>query len=640
MKNKYLNMLILFIVFSLFLAGCGGKKPKASNGQTHESTPASETTAGTTENPDPSISPTDETTTEPSDSTSTPNTSTPGKTSSKPSGTTGSPSKSPSPSASTPTPPPFQTPEGISWPKGQALPHFASPAETLDTLLIQTLNYDERITFTALQGLINRERPRIYLLDSGADEGTYTWANTSTVNLRNRKNYTNSTKYDLIVKYAGELDGVILYSTERSLHYRNLAATIAGLENAIPVTQEVYDKIKEKGVNLKVVADITNLTHTSATSIYNYLYDNYWARCEKRIILSATPENVNDLHGTRDVQVAVGAAVVWLDCRNSGQKQVFEKFLSDMTPGEAVILGWYTTERSGVTTGTKHGIGTVPSNFFISGTVYGGQEHKIQIPEAPAKPKLENKVYITIYISDGDNIQYNQRYMRKLWDQTLSVRRNNNVPMNWTIAPALVDIAPGIINYYYTTATDNDCFVVGPSGMGYIMPYNTLDEKGASGGEHISRANKAKLDAYVKLTNDYMKKAGLRVITVWDNLTSWQRQSYSSNGPDILGVTVQRFGNHGNVSGGVVNNMFFDRLLAAYGGDYNGMKNTLSNQINNWNGNSPKFVSYQVSVWGNVKPNNIIDMYKELKQTYGDKFEFVRADHYFELYYEANGITR
>ena len=211
------------------------------------------------------------------------------------------------------------------------------------------------------------------------------------------------------------------------------------------------------------------------------------------------------MHGTRDVQVAVGAAVVWLTAKLR-TKQVFEKFLSDMTPGEAVVLGWYTTERSGVTTGTKHGIGTVPSNFFISGTVYGGQEHKIQIPEAPAKPKLENKVYITIYISDGDNIQYNQRYMRKLWDQTLNVRRSNNVPMNWTIAPALVDIAPGIINYYYTTATDNDCFVVGPSGMGYIMPYNTWSEVGASVGEHISQENKAKLDAYVKLTNDYMKK--------------------------------------------------------------------------------------------------------------------------------------
>ena len=51
------------------------------------------------------------------------------------------------------------------------------------------------------------------------------------------------------------------------------------------------------------------------------------------------------------------------------------------------------------------------------------------------------------------------------------------------------------------------------------------------------------------------------------------------------------------MSGGVVNNMFFDRLLAAYGGNYNDMKNTLSNEINNWNGNSPKFVSYQVSVW-------------------------------------------
>lgn len=71
--------------------------------------------------------------------------------------------------------------EGISWPKGQALPTFATPAPVLDCLEVQALTGDEPITFSALQGLVNRQQPRIYLVDARAGEGPDTWADTATV---------------------------------------------------------------------------------------------------------------------------------------------------------------------------------------------------------------------------------------------------------------------------------------------------------------------------------------------------------------------------------------------------------------------------------------------------------------------------
>src|SRR5512142_2986339 len=70
--------------------------------------------------------------------------------------------------------------EGISWPKGQALPTFATPAPVLDCIEVQALMNDEQITFSALEGQVNRKQPRICLLDARAGEGRDTWANTPT----------------------------------------------------------------------------------------------------------------------------------------------------------------------------------------------------------------------------------------------------------------------------------------------------------------------------------------------------------------------------------------------------------------------------------------------------------------------------
>lgn len=535
--------------------------------------------------------------------------------------------------------PPVEVPEeGISWPEGQALPVFATPMPEIDAIEVQSLNKDEQLTFSALQGHVNRKRPRIWLLDARSGEGRDTWQDTATVAATTRKLYERSSKYQLVAKYADEIRGVVLYDTTLSPHYRNLAGTLAGVERALPVTREVFGKMKDAGIRAEVVADLTGMEFTTPLEIYGYLHERIWPRCEKRVIVSAKPhddQGGGDYHHTRDIAAACGAAVVWLDCRREDERDLMRKFFRGMKAGSAVALGWYSSERSGITTASEFGIGTLPADHFVSASVLSGSDHRIRIPVVPPMPPLENKVYVAIFISDGDNIQYTQHAMRQIWDRHAGDR--GKVPLNWTIAPGLVDIAPGILNYYYTTATPKDCFVTGPSGMGYLMPVNTLTEPGAPIGEFTK--DPERMDGYARLTEIYLHRSGLRVATIWDNASPAQRASYERHCRQLYGATVQNFRDVPSVAGSVENGRLpFEKLVIPYAGTYEHISRSLNRELRRWDGRSPAFLAYQVDIWGEMKPQRIVQLHEELSRRYEGNVEFVRADHYFNLRSKAEKL--
>jgi hypothetical protein len=267
----------------------------------------------------------------------------------------------------------------------------------------------------------------------------------------------------------------------------------------------------------------------------------------------------------------------------------------------------------------------------MNATVFAGGDHEILVPPTPKRPPLENKLYVAIFISDGDNIQYVQHAMRRIWDRSASVR--GKAPLNWTIAPGLVDVAPGILNYYYSTATSNDCFVCGPSGMGYTMPVNTLSEPGAPLGSTLD--DQGRMDAYAQLTARYLQRAGLRVVTVWDDLTPMQRESFGKHCPSLLGVTVQNFRDDPTVKSSVAENgLRFERLAIPYAGSYDDLRHSIEKEHARLDGQSPRFVAYQADVWSPLQPERLIQLMTELKQQHPN-IEFVRADHFFELQREA-----
>jgi hypothetical protein len=128
----------------------------------------------------------------------------------------------------------------------------------------------------------------------------------------------------------------------------------------------------------------------------------------------------------------------------------------------------------------------------------GGTHKPMKKPVSVPAPRLENKIYVSVFISDGDNLQEDETLIPLKWSDP----NRGKVPTAWTISPALVDIAPVIINYFQRTATPNDILVSGPSGMGYTYP--GAWPRGA-------------FASYAKVSGEYMARSGLNIITLWND---------------------------------------------------------------------------------------------------------------------------
>lgn len=512
--------------------------------------------------------------------------------------------------------------EGLFWPEHRALPVFASPADILDAVCTKEMSPDEKLLFTCLQGLVNRRKPRLFLVPERNEEGPYAWPELLGLKLNE---YDVSDKWEIVKKYADAYRGIVLYSTEKSAHYVNLATTIAGLDALLPVSAELYETVKSVLPELEVKEDLTALPYDNAVELYKYGYKTYWNRCTHRLIVSASPRN---RHYNRDLAVACGCFVLWTENRQRAERAVYCKFLADMEPGNALATGWYTEERSGIGAAAEYGLSTVPSDFFENATVYAGMNHAIRTPEIPKLPELENKIYIAIYLSDGDNVQYNQHAMLNLWRNP----DRGTCPINWTISPALADFAPGMLNYYYNTASSDDCFVSGPSGLGYSLLIDRHNKR-------WNLTDRTRCTAYAQLTERYLNKTGIHSITVWDEMDEMHTEVYADVCRNLYGATmVEWYMGPKRLETMTVGNTAFIPNNPGYTPEIEAIYKVFRKKIDAWDKNSPLFLSAQGVSW-NMTPANIRELAKKLDETAPGCVEIVRADHFFCLYNQANGLA-
>lgn len=512
----------------------------------------------------------------------------------------------------------------LCWPDDRLLPHLLPPAATVRSLDMAAakLSDEERIMFCALQGIVNRTRPRILLYNHN-EEPQATWP--SAHSLRTAAIAT-SDPYALVKPFQEEIRGLVLYSNERSTHYSNLAATIAGLDRLLPATADIHAKLVSAGMDFPVVEDLTRLTMTSALEIYTYLYDNYWSRCNHRLLISLRP-TIPYVH---DIGVAAGSACVWLDPRTTDERLLLDKMLRDLTPGRDIVLGWYPEERSGVGEATRFGLSTVPADFFENTTVYAAVGKPIKIAPVPKRPKLENKVYAAIYISDGDNIQYCQHAMAKIFEQGA----RGQMPLNWTISPALADFSPMMLNYYYRRASTNDCFVSGPSGLGYAMPYDAHNSR-----YYASATSARNITPYTQLTQRYLEKTGLRVVTIWDDISAVQRKVYADNCPYLYGLTVNDWERQSGRLAAKVQSGWLPIVpqYPCYANGVDVITDFFNRDIQNFGASEPMFVTGQATVW-DAGPDKLVALKQRLDALAPGNVSIVRADHWFSYYNEARHL--
>jgi hypothetical protein len=465
----------------------------------------------------------------------------------------------------------------------------------------------EMYLFASLKGIVNRTQPRIFSYEGDAfAEGQYTWLQSLGLNWTEPAD-----KWTLITKYRSELSGLIVYDPLQ-IHTVNLATVLAKDRGALIASPSLAARLTAAPYNLPIVLDLRG-QFTTKLQVYQALYNTYWSGLDHRLLIGLDPNNHKA--SLREYATALGAAVIWLDPKVAAESTLLNSFLSSMTAG-ACFMGWWPEEEPGVTRASSYGIATVASDYATNLTVHSGMPRTVTIKPMPAKPTLQNKLYVAFILSDGDNLQYVEHLMRKLWSNP----DRGAVPIGWTLSPAMLDAMPGALNYYWQSSTTNDNLISGPSGYGYAYPNNWPSQS---------------LNQFVAKSEDYNRRAGLRVITIWNTITGGINQtvgqSYASNAPTLLGLTAQ------NTGGGltVYNQRLPGMALSCnYCTHEQAMKDHISSASAGWNGASPRFIIIQAQPWQGATPTS----FKNVANSLGADYVVVRPDHIFQLIREANGL--
>lgn len=501
--------------------------------------------------------------------------------------------------------------KSVDWPIGQVLPRFGEPKKKLDTVDVRKEPYDVKVMMAVLQGLVNREEPHLMIYEKPWKKEN--WAQELGLDAALPVDYL-----EIVEKYQSYVKGLIIYDA-KVIDTVNLATTMAGFEDALVVSERLAAILTQAPYSLKVIEDM-NGKFKDKFEVYDYSLEQIWPKCTHRLIIGLDAKEEQHTAYIRDLAVAGRITVFWLDPREEKEQEYIKKYFKDTVPVETYYAGWWPEEGAGIRIGSEHGIPTVPADYFENYTVYSGMKQEFDVPPIPKKPELETKFYVAFMVSDGDNIQYCEHAMKTddiLWPSP----ERGQFPISWTAAPTLADAAPQMLNYYYKTATENDLIISGPSGAGYTDPQRWQ--------------NNQDLAKYCKVTNDYFRKTGFNFIAAWNFIRDDQDHVYEENCPALTGLSIQeRFENQATFKI-IKDEMPLLTAKPRYDGDEPRVLRILTEDIEKWDGKAPMFYCPQCVSWEMGVPG-INRVYRALKEKFGDKVEFVRADHLAMLFREAH----
>lgn len=283
----------------------------------------------------------------------------------------------------------------------------------------------------------------------------------------------------------------------------NLAFTIAGMERWLAVPAELADQADAAGLEIK-----QDLTAQDGAMTQEQVFEKYQNRLNKNLLVHQSPELVT----LRDYAVATGAFCFYTDEDDRAQVK-FRQRVFEWANENAIAFGWSADELGYVKQASESGIAVVPSDHcsnlsLLSSLKLSEPIHQKNSPEQIMAQ--EDKHYIALVMSDGDNAQWYETtvpFRDHYYDR---VQTKGDYKLSWTAPPMLYRLAPTVLQYVYDMATDQDRFVCGVSGLGYINPTRYPEEA---------------LKHFVAGTVQAMELADLQTVTILDNSTGIRKLS-------------------------------------------------------------------------------------------------------------------
>lgn len=346
------------------------------------------------------------------------------------------------------------------------------------------LNWEERCTVEALQGLVNRSGPRLYL-DLGSS-----WDRKWIEIYQERfslKPVEESDLSRLLKRFPKEIKGLIVYdpSVDGS---RYVALTAAGLKDALPVAPTVLEGTPAfKDMGLKILLDLRGQFQNSQEA-YEWALKELMPQCNKSLAHAVNGRVEGVLAGCGpfagfDWPVSRRGFVFNLSCSakeaksygdsvvggSPWQAEVYAAILKRLDP-PAQITGYGEPEDVWCRLLSQNGHYSFHfgDNWSFHHQVKGtGKPFQQKVRFTEESSGLDpDKFLVCFMTSEGDTMKGPLPFFFDSWFDPA----RGEVPNNWGINPLMAELFPGMLEYYYQTATDNDYFFVGCSGAGYVYP--------------------------------------------------------------------------------------------------------------------------------------------------------------------------
>lgn len=417
---------------------------------------------------------------------------------------------------------------------------FSKPElnDEITVISLGVLSQSQRHTIISLQGLVSREKPALFI-NYGSEAHRYALQEMEKAGYT--LSYTdeegNPWSFEAVIKKFSSFiadGGYILYKTTEDHGQLNTATNLATVTGHLPVTEDIEESVIALG--LKKCEDISKDTIDLKylKNFYEEYKDSFRNDSLVHLYYYAT--------GMRDFAIQQKIFVMYVEDSDYAGFVFRNKVFKELTPS-SVIFGWCQYEVKFTEAASRYSHNVIPSDHSYNLSILScfeanEPEFNTHLPESI---KLdENKHYVSLVYSDGDNLQWIQNGFNEFhtWQSY-----NADTPVSWTFAPIASTLSAVDVKRTLNGAEDV-AFITGPSGGGYAR---------------ITKMNSKELEAYSDYTASAMLKSGLNIITFLDeeegigfDKNIQKRLSYFSRYDNIEGGILQLDPDRYSAGGGKV----------------------------------------------------------------------------------------
>ncbi|MCX5771065.1 MAG: GxGYxYP family putative glycoside hydrolase [Candidatus Hydrogenedentes bacterium] len=432
--------------------------------------------------------------------------------------------------------------------------------------------YDEAMAAACIQGIVNRDGPRVYVVSAGNVRPQY-WLDTLSQApgwLAGKKRVPVA-DLDALVALAGKrLKGAVVWDPAVPATV-NVATTIAGVKDGVVLSPDMAERSLPRW-NLPVLEDLRGRFDgagcgSKKNDAYRWAVREYLAKglCSPHLLcLFEDSCQTRDSGGvgyvvTRDWAVTHRAFVFdlspWGDEKpkdDPGQAvgtdlETYRMILDEtlrQSAGQQMteLTGFFSFWKYSNMPGYASGHEPVPTEWetvylispynvyqnTISSDCYNESFHAhapvSQIKQHGPQPgaALEPKAYVCILMADYDSATPLYDFLPKYWADP----GRGKIPLAWGINPNLLETYPDVIEYFYRTATPNDFFTSDASAAGYMNP---------------NRVRPEYLPLFVKHNKGFFDRADMTIAPMvldWDQPTEGVKDAFTQFAPDGYATIV------------------------------------------------------------------------------------------------------